>query len=193
MCLNNRLIVVIILLVIIITVYTYRPNKDQNVQEIYMYEEEDFPLNVYFFEKTMKNEKFPTLYKAVDKAITRFNSVCNFEFFKLNGNVSLYPNIVMVQIACGSHYGCLAKFDEEGGILAHATYPPHRKVCIDCKDINFQPLDVVLQHELGHIIGLSHTKQKGVSSLMNPFITKDVNNFTEYDTMRIRKIYTFLK
>lgn len=188
------LIVLFLFFIIIIVIVSYE-NKIINTDnlKIYLYKETDFPLNIYFQERTRKNPKFKTLFKAVHKAIEKCNTLFDFEFFTINDNIIRNPNVLMIQIACGFHYGCVSTFDGKGGILAHATYPPRRKICVDCKDINFNPLYLIILHELGHIIGLTHTLDYGTSSLMQPFIDKRLNNFTEYDVERIKRRFKFLK
>lgn len=169
----------------------YKINDDE-IFGMFVYSRVHFPLNVYFNEETKKNSKFDILYCAVQKSIERFNKRFNFAFFTIEANTLFYPNIVMVQIACGDHYGCISKFDGAGGVLAHATYPPFRKVCVDCKDIDFRPLYVVILHEFGHIIGLTHTTDNSKRSLMNPYIDPGLKDFTDYDVHRVRHLFKFL-
>lgn len=187
-------ILVIILLIIIVYIVRKRKriNDDFVTTNIYLYKREEFPLNVYFYENTQTHAKFAPLYYAFVKAIEYFNKAFDFRFFTMNDNITTYPNIVMVQIACGSHTGCISSFDDVGGVLAHATLPPYRKVCIDCKDIDYDPLYVVIMHELGHIIGLMHTTNQEVASLMNAYINADLRDFTEYDKERVRYMYPFV-
>lgn len=160
---------------------------------IYLYRKDEFPLNVYFSTRTRRNPKFQTLYNATVDAIQNFNEAFGFTFFVLQSNINQYANTVLIQIACGFHYGCISNFDGEGGVLAHATFPPQRKVCIDCRDINFTPLSMILMHEFGHIIGLIHTQNPHVPSLMQPFVDTKVTNFTRYDVWRVKQRFKFLR
>lgn len=185
------LIVILILLIIVIILFRYQI-KEQAFK-IYLYKQEELPLNVYFSNKTMNNSNFKILYSAVSRAIDSINESFNYEFFTLNNNQHKYPNVVQVQIACGYHYGCITGFDGKGGILAHATFPPHRKVCIDCKDIKHENLSLIVMHEFGHIIGLEHTDNTKVKSLMHPYIDDSLKGFTSYDVDRVKEMFKFLK
>lgn len=171
----------------------YRKKINYNNFQTYRYQENDFPLNIYFTDITQNSSKFKILYDGVMEAISRFNNAFNFRFFTLHDNIVRYPNVVYIQIACGFHYGCISKFDGEGGILAHATYPPFRLVCIDCHDIDYKPLYVVIMHEFGHIVGLTHTLEQNVPSLMNAYINPSIDDFTHHDKERFRNFFNFLK
>lgn len=190
------LIIILFTIIIIIFIIFHKKKKVTIINEdalFYVYREDEFPLNIYFYNETMNNPSFPRLYSALQMAVYKFNNTFNFGFFVINQNVNMFPNILMVQIACGIHLGCLSKFDDEGGILAHATYPPYRKICMDCKDINYNPLDIVIMHEMGHILGLTHSRNTKVPSVMNAYINANLTGFTEYDIRRIRNRFKFLK
>lgn len=191
---NVILLLIIIILIIIIVVISIKTKKVvfDPYSDIYVYKENEFPLNVYFSQTTMLNQNYNLLYEAVKKAVNNFNETFNFKFFTINDNIYTYPNILTIQIACGEHVGCISKFDGSGGILAHATFPPYRKVCIDCKDITYEPLYLVLMHEFGHNLGLAHTEEK-VPSLMNAYIDDKLTGFTDYDIKLIKRRFTFLK
>lgn len=186
--------VLLILVSILVTVFIVFYKKRINDELLfYLYREDEFPLNIYFYNETMEDKNFSKLFTSVKIAVIKFNETFNFPFFVINRNIDVYPNILMIQIACGLHKGCLSKFDGTGGILAHATYPPFRKVCIDCKDIDYNPLYIVLMHEFGHTIGLTHSKNEKVPSVMNAYINKNLTGFTEYDIKRVKKMFKFLK
>lgn len=185
------IIIIVIFIVYLLIVILYNTQITEDIK-IYIYKKTDFPLNIYFYDKTMSHPSFQRLYHSIRHAVVRFNDAANFQFFTITDNITKYPNVVMVQIACGSHYGCISKFDGKGGILAHATYPPNRKLCIDCKDIDHEPLYIILMHELGHIIGLRHTKIH-VKSVMNAYIDDSLEGFTKYDVMCIKRMFKFLK
>lgn len=191
-------IILIILLIIfaisiIIFIVFYKNKKINEELLFYLYREDEFPLNIYFYKETMDNKHFKYLFASVKTAVIKFNETFDFPFFVINRNTLVYPNVLMIQIACGVHKGCISKFDDEGGILAHATYPPYRKICIDCSDITYDPLYIVIMHELGHILGLTHSKNEKVDSVMNAYINKNLTGFTEYDIKRVKKLFKFLK
>lgn len=186
----NAVLIVIIVTVLVFIVFNRKKIND-DLFKIYLYRKDDFPLNIYFANTAQTRKNFKTLHAAVYKAAQQFNATFDFKFFVCEDNIKTYSNVVTIQIACGAHKGCLSSFDGEGGILAHATYPPWRLVCVDCKDINFKPLHIVLMHEFGHIIGLRHTK-KGIKSLMNSHIDPKADGFTAYDIQLVRSIYPFV-
>lgn len=188
------LVTIIILIIILYILKRRRKSKFVNIYNTYRYKESEFPLNIYFTSETQASVHFNLLYDAVRDAVFKFNASTDFQFFVMNENVLRKPNVLTFQIACGTHTGCISSFDDSGGILAHATFPPYRKVCIDCKDILYKPLYLVIMHELGHIIGLEHTNPPlRVKSLMNAYINNDLTGFTEYDLMYIRNTYSFLR
>lgn len=196
---------VLILLTIVFVLILYRlingfhanNNNEDEDEEVpfklsHLYRRDQFPLNVYFTPKTRNSSNMKILYKATKAAIFDFNKSFNFKFFTVQDNWNLYPNIVTLQIACGNHTGCISGFDGKGGILAHATFPPIRKVCIDCKDIKNPSLKLILMHEFGHTIGLTHTT-RNVKSLMQPVIDESLTRFTHHDVWRLKRLYKFLK
>lgn len=198
MILSNVLLVFIISILLVLIVYLIKKNKIQlnnlYTHRHYVYRKDEFPLNIYFDSTTMKNENFHILLKAIQVATKRLVTKFNFEFFIINGDLRTYKNTLLIQIVCGSHDGCISNFDGRGGVLAHATYPPYRQICIDCKDLFYEYLDIVIMHEFGHILGLEHTDDYiQTRSLMNSRVDKTLDNFTKFDVEVMKKIYKFLK
>lgn len=188
------LTIVLGLLLLLIIFIIIKKRAIINSLRVPLYDKEEFPLNIYFNHKTEESENFGILSDAVREAVKQFNLTTGFNFFTINENVYRYPNIIMVQLASGEHKGCVSTFDGNGGVLAHATYPPFRRVCVDEKDIDFKPLSVVIMHEFGHILGMEHTSRFYFgSSLMHPYLDKRVLGLTEYDLKRLAKMYPFLK
>lgn len=189
------LIIILILLIYCIW-YLNKKSTDfidnMNDNTIYKYKKDQLPLNIYFANNAKIHTHFKTLFTATQKAISKFNNAFKYEFFVLQKNTTKFRNVVIIQIACGNHIGCSSGFDGNGGIIAHATFPPYRKLCIDCGDIDFSPLHVVLMHEFGHLIGLAHTHNSNIESLMQPHYNKNIQEFTSYDIKRTKKRYPFI-
>lgn len=160
---------------------------------LYKYNKEDFPLNIRFSEDTITKPNFELLYDKTQEAVKMFNESFNYKFFVVDSDQVAFPKIVVVSMVSGAHGGCFGGFDGQGGVLAHATYPPLRKMCIDYDDMQHANLEGIIMHEMGHLIGLKHTStRKKRKSLMNPYVDEKVTTFTKYDVERVKQMYTFV-
>lgn len=82
-------------------------------------------------------------------------------------------------------------FDGKGCILAHATLPPGKELCMDAsEDWTELKLKCTFLHELGHILGLGHSldpKSLMYSSLLY------VEQYSEADIENIYELYPFMR
>lgn len=181
-------------------------NYDKFYPEIVIrpYSKDQFPFNIQFRNltksKSPKMSRNMKIVKQQVKILVKYvNKVLNTDILCINQDKVLYPNLFYIQLACGIHDGCPSAFDGPGNLLAHAYYPPYRKLCIDCADVNehnLKSLFGTLVHEFGHILGLVHVDrsvQKIVGrSIMLSVLQNDVLNFQLFDLCNIQKLYSFL-
>lgn len=153
------------------------------------YSESSFPMRIIY--KTNGFE-IKNASKSINYAISHYNAVLKYHLFSLdNNNNSGY--VITIQNSMYSH-GCVSDFDGFSGVLAHATLPPNRLLCIDVsenwnnKRDNDMLFKRVLIHELGHILGLHHAFD--MNSVMS---YNNIQHLQEYDIECLKKIYPFLK
>lgn len=160
--------------------------------QLYKYQKEDFPFNIFITNRTRTDTYLPYFYESTKKSIEIYNQEFNFDFFVLSKEIKTYPNVLLFQIVCGKHHTCTDAFDGKGGVLAHATLPPNRILCVDCADVTNKKLFVIIMHELGHILGLVHNLNPKILSLMNRYSDHRINGFETLDKKRIRLRFPFV-
>lgn len=155
------------------------------------YNEDSFPMGIIYKTNgfTIKNAT-----KSIREVISHYNTTLDHEMFHfgiINKNNNKQSLIVTIQNTLYSH-GCPSSFDGFSGVLAHATLPPNRLLCIDVSENWDYRNDAalfkrVLVHELGHILGLEHAFNK--NSVMS---YDDIQQLQNYDVDCLKKIYPFL-
>ncbi|CAD6197575.1 unnamed protein product [Caenorhabditis auriculariae] len=96
------------------------------------------------------------------------------------------------------NHSCVENFDGRGGVVAHSGYPESGILHLDADerwhtgDPTKGDIDLryVLLHEVGHVLGLRHSKRKG--SIMNREYgeTPGGLKLTRYDVHLVRKLYS---
>uniref|UniRef100_A0A0R3S274 ZnMc domain-containing protein n=1 Tax=Elaeophora elaphi TaxID=1147741 RepID=A0A0R3S274_9BILA len=126
----------------------------------------------------------------------------NFTEVSRNGNIK-------IDFVRGEH-GDGYSFDGPGKILAHALLPPYGLIHFDADEkwaalivtelSRYDTIDLLPTaiHEIGHVLGLEHSWEKG--SIMSPvyhYQSIDVNGeyvkpkLTNFDILRIQKLYGY--
>ncbi|CAP33891.1 Protein CBG15715 [Caenorhabditis briggsae] len=101
------------------------------------------------------------------------------------------------------NHSCYEEFDGKGGVVAHSMYPPFGVLHLDgdeqwyATDENEEmdqrviDLRMVLIHEIGHTLGLRHSRRK--ASVMRKHYEKPKNphkiRLSKYDVRAIRELY----
>ncbi|CAI5444596.1 unnamed protein product [Caenorhabditis angaria] len=116
---------------------------------------------------------------------------------KLEEN-SKIPADININFAKKNH-SCIESFDGRGGVVAHSTYPTNGILHLDADELwhtgdqtkGEVDLRYVLIHEIGHVLGLRHSRRK--NSVMRRNYRKSTKSFklSKYDVRAIRKLYTF--
>lgn len=160
----------------------YRPSE--------YYSKDSFPMGIIYKTNgfTINNGA-----RSIREVIDHFNTTLGHEMFHFgNTNKNNSENlIVTIQNTLYSH-GCSSSFDGYSGVLAHATLPPNRLLCIDVSENwnnrrSNRLFKRVLVHELGHILGLHHAFD--MNSVMS---YDDIEQLQYYDVECLKKIYPFL-
>lgn len=101
------------------------------------------------------------------------------------------------------NHSCYEEFDGKGGVVAHSMYPPFGVLHLDGdeewhtrnnreeKDSRFIDLRLVLVHEIGHTLGLRHSRRK-MSVMKKHYEKSSKSNFitlSKYDIRAIRELY----
>lgn len=129
--------------------------------------------------------------KAIQEAFSFWSEVCNLQFTKVNSNAN-------IRIDVGS--GRKDNFDGPSGTLAWAQLPPQSNyrgqllMKFDIAEtwiINPRYRGILLLnvacHEIGHILGLGHSKVQ--SALMAPYYSPNVEKPQNDDIRRIQSLY----
>lgn len=176
----------------VIIIYLYiklkRINENINYSISEYYNQSSFPMRIVYKTNGIIINRATA---CIQYAILHFNEVLEYELFTLE-DTNKNALIITMQNTTYAH-GCSSTFDGKNGILAHATLPPERLLCIDAsenwnsKKDNNKLLKRVLLHELGHILGLYHAFNE--NSIMS---YNDVYSLQTYDIHCLRKLYPFL-
>lgn len=172
--------------------------------EIYYYNKTVFPLKLGF----VKNEfsvkyNLNTIIDAINKTTQTINEQTKFNFFigpvqLLTGiyndtnidTISYLLDTVKIQFVAKKH-NVHESFDGKGSVLAHATLPPFKTLCLDAEESwNKDVLISVLLHEFGHILGLRHPDNMTVSSIMNN--PMGMFYYQKYDLITLKKAYPWI-
>lgn len=202
------LILAIILLIICtaITLYVYYfhspitiTNIDYNLKPVKLvsYQKEDLPLVVYYAYCPIRHSNLYNEYKIIKKAIDHINTSTGIKFFSLMKPGTVPNNIhdvLLIRDVSGKHEGCTDKFDGPFGTLAHAYFPPVKKICLDNEEpwTNKQ-LHYTLVHELLHSLGMTHIHvPHGQKAIMHRFYDSSINGMQPLDIYHLKKLYPFL-
>lgn len=165
-----------------------KPGSDR-----YIYKETEFPISIHYDiqnRKVLGNER-----EIIQRAIDDYETKTNFKFFTLLPEQTTPMNIEDV---IDLHYArrkkeCSETFKNIDGVLASATYPPYKSLCLEPdSDWNEAKLKNVIIHELGHNLGLDHDNSKKHLSIMNAGYNPNVDGLQPADIATLRKMFTFL-
>lgn len=156
------------------------------------YDETSFPMNVVLIETKFR---ITDDLEILTKCCTEINKCLDYNVFNTDIRVVRdkdyvrRKNDLLVNIFNYEHLDHEA-FDGEGSILAHATLPPYRFLCIDASEKwTDEKLICTLLHELGHILGMVHTTS--TTSIMYVRLNY-LQTYTSFDIANVYKIYPFM-
>ncbi|WP_433854490.1 matrixin family metalloprotease [Streptomyces kronopolitis] len=126
---------------------------------------------------------------ALAKALNTWAKVSKLRFTKTTGSQAN----IKIGFYTGGH-GDNAPFDGQGGVLAHAYEPQWGMLHFDDREpwstttqSGRTNLNSVALHELGHILGLSHSANP--KSIMYPYYTGPKTTLGKEDIQRIQALY----
>lgn len=138
-----------------------------------------------------------TVQEAFSKWALALEDLVEFaETFEEDPNISVY--------FAKRNHSCYEEFDGKGGVVAHSMYPPFGVLHLDGDEdwytrngkeeeanSRFIDLRMVLIHEIGHTLGLRHSRRK--ASVMRKHYEKPSKTqkiqLSKYDIRAIRKLY----
>lgn len=169
--------------------------KDNKQIQYYRYTEEEFPIVVFYDYSPDRQTNLGDEFNIIQSAINHINKTTNFTFFTM-----LTPGIIPKKIETVLHlkdstytHECVSKFDGPYGVLAHAYFPPIKKICIDAsEEWSEEKLHNTLIHEFGHSLGLVHDNSKKYPSIMNSRYSSDVVGLQPTDVKKLRNLYPFI-
>lgn len=127
--------------------------------------------------------------------LVEFQEIGDFEEFEAEADISVF--------FAKKNHSCYEEFDGRGGVVAHSMYPPFGVLHLDGdeewhtrnrekdSDSRYIDLRLVLIHEIGHTLGLRHSRRK--ASVMKKHYEKPSKSakirLSKYDIRAIRKLY----
>lgn len=171
---------------LLLFIFLVRFRKNPYTESVF-YKEISFPMQIIY---QSNGVNIKDIIQTIEDCISHYNQSLNYQLFTTDKTKASNLTIT-IQNSTYSH-GCSGDFDGQGGILAHATLPPNRLICIDASE-NWQRrktmLKRVLIHEFGHVLGLEHAfGYQSVMSYNNNYI-----DLQPYDIQSIQQIYPFMK
>lgn len=185
----RQVLLLIWIFIIFVCILIIKKHKSHQYKPSQYYDKSSFPMQI-IYKTNGYNIKNAT--KSIQYAITHYNTTLNYKLFTYDQNDNTSGLKITIQNTTYSH-GCGSRFDGYGGVLAHATVPPHRLLCIDVSELwnyrqdNHRLFRRVLIHELGHILGLEHAFD--MDSVMS---YDDIYTLRPYDIKCIKQIYPFI-
>lgn len=161
-------------------------SKKNSYTESIFYTAKSFPMHIIY---QSNGVNIKNIIESIQDCISNYNQSLNYQLFTTDKNKASNLTIT-IQNSIYSH-GCLSNFDGRGGVLAHATLPPNRLICLDASE-DWQHrktmLKRVLIHEFGHVLGLEHAfNLQSVMSYNNNFL-----DLQQYDIKCLQQIYPFM-
>lgn len=168
------------------------PTKQEKLGDT-VYTDKDFPIQVYYDYDPNRRSNLGNEYRCVQAAINDINSKAKYKFFILmppGWRPDDITKVLHIRDATGKHE-CYAKFDGPYGVLAHAFYPPIKKICLDASE-TWTPtkLGNTLVHEMCHSLGLRHNPQP--NSIMNATYSEKNNGLQSGDIEQLCLLYPFI-
>lgn len=155
------------------------------------YTSHTFPLKINLINT---GNVIPYLDETLTLAATEINKRCNFDVFETvctRGPRYRTEKSMCVNVVSYVHEEYHESFDGPGQVLAHATLPPFKILCIDFSETwTADLLYCTILHEIGHILGLIHNSD--AQSVMYLYRTKDTT-YTDADVENIYSIYPFMR
>jgi hypothetical protein len=122
----------------------------------------------------------------IDRALNEWAHHTFLNFHEVSG---ISEADIKISFNQGDHWDRYP-FDNKGGILAHAFYPPDGRVHLDFdEDWDETILFKTLLHEFGHTLGLSHTTNTTTVNIMSSYYSEKINGLGEDDIAGIKFLY----